>query len=86
MTGAPGRATIHRRARVAAAGCSLASRVTSRCGDECEHVTEAERDRLAAARAAQDASGAPGGGSADDPSLAPPGGFWARLRRVFGRA
>ena len=44
-------------------------------------VAEAERDRLAAARAAQDAPGAPKGVSADDPSPEPSAGLWARVRR-----
>ena len=47
-------------------------------------AAEAERDRLVAAQAAQDAPGAPGGASADDPSPEPAAGFWARVRRVFG--
>ena len=45
---------------------------------------EAERDRLAAAQAAQNGAGASGGVSAGSPTPEPSAGFWARLRRVFG--
>ena len=44
-------------------------------------VAEAERDRLAAAQAAQEGPGATAGVSADDPSPAPSAGLWARLVR-----
>jgi hypothetical protein len=44
----------------------------------------AERDRLAAAQAAQDAPGAPEGPTPDNLSPDAPAGFWARVRRVFG--
>ena len=47
-------------------------------------AAEAERDRLAAAQAAQDGPGASGGVSADDPRPEAPAGFWVRVRRVFG--
>ena len=47
-------------------------------------AAEADRDRLAAAQAAQDGAGASGGVSADDPSTEPSADFWARVRRVFG--
>jgi len=45
---------------------------------------ETERDSLAAAQAAQDAPGATAAPTPDNPSSAPPQGFWARVRRVFG--
>jgi len=80
----PGGATIHRRARVAAVSCSSANRITSRCGDECEHVAKAERDRLATAQAAQDGPGTTEAPAPDNPGGAPAAGFWARVRRVFG--
>ncbi len=47
---------------------------------------EAERDRLAAAQAAQDAPGAPEVPTPDNPSGAASQGFWARVRRGFGGA
>lgn len=48
-----------------------------------EHA-EAERDRLAAAQAAQDAPGSPERASDTNPRPEPSAGVWARLRRAFG--
>jgi excisionase family DNA binding protein len=47
---------------------------------------EAERDRLAAAQAAQDAPGAPIAPTPDSSRPDAPGGFWARVRRMFAGA
>ena len=49
-------------------------------------VAEAERDRLMAAQAAQDAPGALEAPTPEAPSGVPAAGFWARVRRVLGRA
>jgi len=45
---------------------------------------EAERDRLTAAQAVPDASGATEEVSATNPRPEASAGFWARVRRVFG--
>jgi DNA-binding transcriptional MerR regulator len=47
-------------------------------------VAEAERDRLAAAQAAQDGPGSAEAPTPDSPGSDAPAGFWARVRRVFG--